>query len=95
MFQVSRRDLVLAGAGAGLVFGLKGPVSFIGAAAARRSCACGRPPHNDVLVVGKDKRRLLRASRARVSLVNRAPIATIAAMATHEEGQKIVWTTDT
>ena len=37
MFEVSRRDLVLAGAGAGLVFGLKGPVAFIGAAQAQRA----------------------------------------------------------
>src|SRR5262245_64761951 len=37
MFEVSRRDLVLAGLGAGLVFGLKGPVSFIGAAHAQRA----------------------------------------------------------
>ena len=37
MFEVSRRDLVLAGLGDGLVFGVKGPVSFIGAAHAQRA----------------------------------------------------------
>ena len=37
MFEVSRRDLVLSSVGAGLVFGLKGPVSFIGAAHAQRA----------------------------------------------------------
>jgi len=37
MFEVSRRDLVLAGVGAGLVFGLKGPMTFIGAAQAQRA----------------------------------------------------------
>ena len=37
MFEISRRDLVLAGVGAGLVFGLKGPVAFIGAAHAQRT----------------------------------------------------------
>jgi glyoxylase-like metal-dependent hydrolase (beta-lactamase superfamily II) len=37
MFQVSRRDLVLSSVGAGLAFGLKGPVSFIGAANAQRA----------------------------------------------------------
>jgi glyoxylase-like metal-dependent hydrolase (beta-lactamase superfamily II) len=37
MFEISRRDLVLGSAGAALVFGLKGPVSFIGAAQAQRA----------------------------------------------------------
>ncbi len=37
MFQISRRDLVLGSTGAALVFGLKGPVSFIGAAQAQRA----------------------------------------------------------
>lgn len=37
MFETSRRDLVLGSIGAGLVFGLKGPVSFIGAAQAQRA----------------------------------------------------------
>src|SRR5262249_31415451 len=37
MVEVSRRDLGLAGLGAGLVFGLKGPISFIGAAQAQRA----------------------------------------------------------
>jgi glyoxylase-like metal-dependent hydrolase (beta-lactamase superfamily II) len=37
MFEVSRRDLVLGSAGAALVFGLKGPVSFIDAAHAQRA----------------------------------------------------------
>ncbi len=37
MFEVSRRDLVLGSTGAALVFGLKGPVSFIGAAHAQRA----------------------------------------------------------
>ena len=37
MFEISRRDLVLGSAGAALVFGLKGPVSFIGAAHAQRA----------------------------------------------------------
>jgi glyoxylase-like metal-dependent hydrolase (beta-lactamase superfamily II) len=37
MFTVSRRDLVLGSTGAALVFGLKGPVSFIGAAEAQRA----------------------------------------------------------
>ena len=37
MFEVSRRDLVLAGVGASLVFGLRGPVAFIGAAQAQRA----------------------------------------------------------
>ena len=34
MLEISRRDLVLGSTGAALVFGLKGPVSFIGAAQA-------------------------------------------------------------
>ena len=37
MVEVSLRDLVLSSVGAGLVFGLKGPVSFIGAAHAQRA----------------------------------------------------------
>jgi len=37
MFEISRRDLVLGSTAAGLVFGLKGPVSFIGAAQAQRA----------------------------------------------------------
>jgi glyoxylase-like metal-dependent hydrolase (beta-lactamase superfamily II) len=37
MFEISRRDLILGSAGAALVFGLKGPVSFIGAAQAQRA----------------------------------------------------------
>jgi glyoxylase-like metal-dependent hydrolase (beta-lactamase superfamily II) len=37
MFEISRRDLVLGSAGAALVFGVKGPVSFIGAAQAQRA----------------------------------------------------------
>jgi glyoxylase-like metal-dependent hydrolase (beta-lactamase superfamily II) len=37
MFEISRRDLVLGSAGAALVFGLRGPVSFIGAAQAQRA----------------------------------------------------------
>ncbi|MDD1531565.1 MBL fold metallo-hydrolase [Bradyrhizobium sp. WBOS7] len=37
MFEVSRRDLVLGSTGAALVFGLQGPVSFIGAASAQRA----------------------------------------------------------
>src|SRR4029453_171905 len=37
MFEISRRELVLGSAGAALVFGLKGPVSFIGAAHAQRA----------------------------------------------------------
>jgi glyoxylase-like metal-dependent hydrolase (beta-lactamase superfamily II) len=37
MFEISRRDLVLGSAGAALVFGLKGPVSFIGAAHAQKA----------------------------------------------------------
>jgi glyoxylase-like metal-dependent hydrolase (beta-lactamase superfamily II) len=37
MFEISRRDLVLGSAGAALVFGLKGLVSFIGAAQAQRA----------------------------------------------------------
>lgn len=37
MFEISRRDLVLGSAGAALVFGLKGPVAFIGAAQAQRA----------------------------------------------------------
>ena len=37
MFEISRRDPVLGSAGAALVFGLKGPVSFIGAAQAQRA----------------------------------------------------------
>src|SRR5262245_40910802 len=37
MFEVSRRDLVLSSLGAGLAFGLNGPVSFIGAAHAQRA----------------------------------------------------------
>ena len=37
MFEISRRDLVLGSTGAALVFGLKGPVSFIGAAQAQRA----------------------------------------------------------
>jgi hypothetical protein len=37
MFEVSRRDVVLAGVGAGLVFGLKGSMTFIGAAQAQRA----------------------------------------------------------
>ncbi len=35
MFEISKRDLVLGSSGAALVFGLKGPVSFIGAANAQ------------------------------------------------------------
>jgi glyoxylase-like metal-dependent hydrolase (beta-lactamase superfamily II) len=37
MFEISRRDLVLGSTAAALVFGLKGPVSFIGAAHAQRA----------------------------------------------------------
>ncbi len=37
MFEISRRDLVIGTTGAALVFGLKGPVSFIGAAQAQRA----------------------------------------------------------
>lgn len=37
MFEVSRRDLILGSTGAALVFGLKGPVSFINAASAQRA----------------------------------------------------------
>jgi len=37
MFEISRRDLVLGSTGAALVFGLKGPVSFIGVAQAQRA----------------------------------------------------------
>src|ERR1044071_7246289 len=37
MFEISLRDLVLGSTAAGLVFGLKGPVSFIGAAQAQRA----------------------------------------------------------
>ena len=37
MFEISRRDLVLGSTAAALVFGLKGPVSFIGAAQAQRA----------------------------------------------------------
>ncbi|MEZ5822813.1 MAG: MBL fold metallo-hydrolase [Xanthobacteraceae bacterium] len=37
MFEISRRDLVLGSTAAGLVFGLKAPVSFIGAAHAQRA----------------------------------------------------------
>ena len=37
MFELSRRDLVLSSVGAGLAFGLNGPVSFIGAAHAQRA----------------------------------------------------------
>jgi hypothetical protein len=37
MFEISRRDLVLGSTGAALVFGLKGSVSFIGAAQAQRA----------------------------------------------------------
>ncbi len=37
MFEISRRDLVLGSTGAALVFGLKGPVSFIGAAHAQKA----------------------------------------------------------
>ncbi len=37
MFEVSRRDLILGSTGAALVFGLEGPVSFIGAANAQRT----------------------------------------------------------
>jgi hypothetical protein len=37
MFEISRRDLVLGSTGAMLVFGLNGPVSFIGAAQAQKA----------------------------------------------------------
>ena len=37
MFEISRRDLVLGSTAAGLVFGLNGPVAFIGAAQAQRA----------------------------------------------------------
>lgn len=37
MFEVSRRDLILGAAGAGIVFGLDKPVAFIGAAEAQRA----------------------------------------------------------
>lgn len=37
MFEISRRDLVLGSVGAGLAFGLDGPVAFIGAAQAQRA----------------------------------------------------------
>jgi glyoxylase-like metal-dependent hydrolase (beta-lactamase superfamily II) len=37
MFEISRRDLVARSTAAGLVFGLKAPVSFIGAAHAQRA----------------------------------------------------------
>ena len=37
MFEISRRDLVLGSTGAALVFGLKGPVSFIDAAHAQKA----------------------------------------------------------
>ncbi len=37
MFSVSRRDLILGSTGAALVFGVKGPVAFIGAAEAQRA----------------------------------------------------------
>jgi glyoxylase-like metal-dependent hydrolase (beta-lactamase superfamily II) len=37
MFEVSKRDLILGSTGAALVFGLKGPVNFIGAAHAQRA----------------------------------------------------------
>jgi glyoxylase-like metal-dependent hydrolase (beta-lactamase superfamily II) len=37
MFEISRRDLVLGSTGAALVFGLNGPVSFIGAAQAQKA----------------------------------------------------------
>jgi glyoxylase-like metal-dependent hydrolase (beta-lactamase superfamily II) len=37
MFEISRRDLVLGSTGAALVFGLKAPVSFLGAAHAQRA----------------------------------------------------------
>jgi glyoxylase-like metal-dependent hydrolase (beta-lactamase superfamily II) len=37
MFEISRRDLVLGSTAAALVFGLKGPVSLIGAAQAQRA----------------------------------------------------------
>src|SRR3954471_4763549 len=37
MFEISRRDLILGSTGAALVFGLNGPVSFIGAAQAQRA----------------------------------------------------------
>ena len=37
MFEISRRDLVLGSTAAALVFGLKAPVSFIGAAQAQRA----------------------------------------------------------
>ena len=37
MFEITRRDLVLGSTGAALVFGLKAPVSFIGAAHAQRA----------------------------------------------------------
>ena len=38
MFEISRRDLVLGSTAAALVFGLKAPVSFIGAARAQSPC---------------------------------------------------------
>jgi len=37
MFEISRRDLVLGSTGAALMFGMKAPVSFIGAAHAQRA----------------------------------------------------------
>ena len=37
MFEISRRDLVLGSTAAALVFGLKAPVSLIGAAHAQRA----------------------------------------------------------
>ena len=37
MFEISRSDLILGSTGAALVFGLKGPVSFIDAAQAQRA----------------------------------------------------------
>ena len=37
MFEISKRDLILGSTGATLVFGLKGPVNFVGAAHAQRA----------------------------------------------------------
>jgi glyoxylase-like metal-dependent hydrolase (beta-lactamase superfamily II) len=50
MFEISRRDLVLGSTGAALVFGLKGPVSFIGAAQAQRAADCLKYKVGDIEV---------------------------------------------
>jgi len=58
--------------------------------------ACLTTPTLDVFCLRRGKPRACVGPAARqVLLVNRARIATIAAVAIGEEGQEIVWTTDT